>query len=516
MLRTIFNTTFGWYLRQRLRTLDAVAARPVETQRRWLMKLIQRAESTEFGRAHGFVDIESPERFAKRVRVQDYESLKPQIERMMRGEEDILWRGRVKYFSKSSGTTSDRSKYLPVSDENLRDCHIRGTWDTMSFFYDQVPNARQFAGKSLLMGGNLEQYQDRPGTITGDISAIMIDNMPGVARPFFTPDFETALLSNFEEKLARMVEIVSREKDLAMIGGVPTWTVVFFRKILEHTGAAHLLEVFPNLQGYIHGGVSFTPYREQFRRFLPDENFAYQEIYNASEGYFAAQSDFSNPDGGMRLLLDNGVYYEFLPMDQWDAEFPVALTLDQVQIGVDYALLITTNAGLWRYRIGDTIEFTSLDPHTIRVTGRTKQFINAFGEEVMVHNTDQALHVACEQMGCAVSDYTVAPIYFQRGERGGHEWLVEFEQPPAEPERFADLLDEELQRINSDYAAKRTADLALERLQLRVLPPGSFNRWLKQKGKLGGQHKVPRLANERKYVEEILAVVHNDLGSGNR
>ena len=505
MLRTIFNTTFGWYLRSRLRKLDAVARRPVETQRAWLMKLLQQAESTEFGRAHGFADTESPERFAKRVRVQDYETLKPSIERMMHGAEDVLWRGRVKYFSKSSGTTSDRSKYLPVSRENLRDCHLRGTWDTMTFFYDQVPNARQFAGKSLLMGGNLEERQDLPGTIRGDISAIMIDNMPNVVRPYFTPDFETALMANFEEKLERMVSIVSREKDLAMIGGVPTWTVVFFRKILERTGAAHLLEVFPKLQGYIHGGVSFTPYREQFRRFLPDENFAYQEIYNASEGYFAAQSDFSRPGEGMRLLLDNGVYYEFLPMDQWDAEFPVALTLDQVQIGVDYALLITTNAGLWRYRIGDTIAFTRLDPHTIRITGRTKQFVNAFGEEVMVDNTDRALDDTCRALHCAVADYTLAPVYFERGKRGRHEWLIEFEQPPADPDRFADLLDENLRAINSDYAAKRQFDLAMERLQLRILPRGSFNRWLKQKGKLGGQHKVPRLANDRQHVEEILA-----------
>lgn len=500
MIRSTFNSVFGWYLRQRLRGLDRVARTPVETQRRWWNKLVRAGESTEFGKLYGFSDIKTVEQWRRRVPVQDYESLKRDIERMMRGERNVLWRGRVKYFSKSSGTTSDRSKYLPVSDENLRRCHIRGTWDTMSFFYDQVPHAKQFEGKSLLMGGALENYGGK--TLRGDISAVMIDNMPQVARPFFTPDFQTALMVDFEAKLERMAQIVSREPDLTMVGGVPTWTVVLFRRILEITGADHLREVFPNLQGYIHGGVSFTPYRKQFERFVPDPDFVYQEIYNASEGFFAAQANFG--EDGMRLLLNNGVYYEFLPSDQWEENFPRVLDLSEVQTGVDYALLITTNSGLWRYRIGDTIQFLRTDPHTIKVTGRTKQFVNAFGEEVMVDNTDRALAQTCRATGAEVADYTLAPVYFTEGKRGKHEWLVEFAQAPASTDRFADLLDENLRTINSDYAAKRHADLALERLQLRALPPGSFNAWMKRRGKLGGQHKVPRLSNDRRYVDDIL------------
>ena len=505
MLRSIFNHFYGNHLRRRRRHLENILERPHETQRKLLMNMIVRARATEWGRRYGFPTIRTPEQFSGAFPVQEYESLKPYIERMMLGEKNVLWPGRTKHFSKSSGTTSDRSKYLPVSDDNLRDCHLRGTRDTMTFFYDQVPDARQFEGKSLLMGGNLEPYDRYPATLRGDISALMIGNMPMVARPFVTPDFETALMADFEQKIERMARIVSRERDLVMIGGVPTWTVVLFRRVLELTGAAHLLEVWPHLQGYIHGGVSFKPYREQFREFLPDPNFAYQEIYNASEGYFASQHDFSRE--GMLLLLDNGVYYEFLPMSEWNKENPRAISLAEVEVGKDYALLITTNAGLWRYMIGDTVAFLSTEPYVIKVTGRTKQFVNAFGEEVMVENTDEAIARTCRETGATVNDYTLAPIYFVGSERGGHEWLIEFGTPPPDPEKFADLLDRNLQQVNSDYAAKRYQDLALRRLTLRVLPKNSFNNWLKQKGKFGGQHKVPRLANHREYVEEILKFV---------
>jgi len=480
-------------------------AEPV--QRAVFQQLVQAAKYTEWGRRYDYRSIRTPAQFAERVPVQDYEALKPWIRRMMLGEKDVLWNGRIRWFSKSSGTTSERSKYIPVSRQNLRQCHIRGTWDTMTFFYDQRPDARQFECKSLLMGGSLHPFPDCPSTTVGDVSAVMIHHMPFVARPFFTPDFETALLPDFEEKIERMAHVTSQERELVMIGGVPTWTVVLFRKVLELTGAAHLLEVWPQLQGYIHGGVSFTPYRRQFRKFLPSDQVSYQEIYNASEGYFAAQNDFSTQD--LLLLLDNGMYFEFLPMSEWEREAPRAIPLQAVEAGKTYALVISTNAGLWRYLPGDTLTFTSVQPYKIKVSGRTKQYINAFGEEVMVENTDRALALTCEATGAEVNDYTVAPIYFRGRGKGGHQWLVEFSLPPRDPAHFAALLDENLQQVNSDYQAKRYRDLALAPLRLLALPPGTFHGWLKSKGKFGGQHKVPRLSNDRKVVEDILHYLQN-------
>jgi hypothetical protein len=330
---------------------------------------------------------------------------------------------------------------------------------------------------------------------------VMISQMPFFVRPFFTPDFETALMPDFEKKIERMAGICSRE-DVVMLGGVPTWTVVLFRRILELTGKQNMLEVWPNLQAYIHGGVSFTPYREQFRKFFPSEKVSYQEIYNASEGYFAIQNDFTAKD--MLLLLDNGVYYEFLPMEEWHKEYPKAIPLEAVEVGKNYAIVISTNAGLWRYKIGDTVTFTSVLPYKIKITGRTRQFVNAFGEEVMVDNTDRTLSETCKATGAIVLEYTVAPVYFKGSGKGGHEWLVEFERKPADLKYFSQLLDKNLQRINSDYEAKRYRNLALEPLRLRPVPPGTFHKWLKMKGKYGGQHKVPRLSNERSYVDEIL------------
>lgn len=308
-------------------------------------------------------------------------------------------------------------------------------------------------------------------------------------------------MPDFEEKIERMARQCSQQ-DVVMIGGVPTWTVVLFRKILELTGKSNMLEVWPNFQVYIHGGVSFTPYRDQFRQFLPSGQVSYQEIYNASEGYFAIQNDFES--GDMLLLLDNGIYYEFIPMDQWHQPAPKAVPLEAVEVGKNYAIVISTNGGLWRYTPGDTVTFTSTFPYKIKITGRTRQFVNAFGEEVMVENTDRALAMTCAQTGAVVLEYTVAPVYFKGPGKGGHEWLVEFEKKPSDMQSFSSLLDQNLQKVNSDYEAKRYHNMALEQLQLRPMPRGTFHQWLKMKGKYGGQHKVPRLSNERKYVEDIL------------
>ncbi len=478
---------------------------PEFIQRSWLKTLVQTAGNTEWGKLHHFAGIRNAEDFSRQIPIQSYESLYPYIERMMYGEKDVLWDGRVNWYSKSAGTTSGRSKFIPVSQQNLKYCHIRGTWDTMTIFYQNRKDARQFELKSMLMGGSLYNFDPYPKTSYGDISAIMIKHMPWLGRPFFTPDFETALLEDWETKLELLALEGSRNPDIVMIGGVPTWTVVLFRRILEITGKSHMLEVWPHFQVYIHGGVSFTPYRKQFEAFFPSEQVSYLEIYNASEGYFAVQNDLTQDD--LLLLLNNGMYFEFLPIDQWDRERPEAIPLWKVEQDKNYALVVSTNGGLWRYQPGDTVMFTSTNPYKIRITGRTKQFVNAFGEEVIVENTDKALADTCRTMSAIVREYTVAPIYFEGNGKGGHDWLIEFEKQPADMQKFRELLDQNLQKVNADYKAKRYKDIALQKLQVRSVPSGIFHNWLRSKGKFGGQNKVPRLANHREYIDEILQFI---------
>jgi hypothetical protein len=504
-MRKLINQVFRWYHQQRYKDIQRTVQHPAETQQALLRQLIDATKHTEWGKLYDYRNIRTPEDFAARVPISDYEDLKPYIRRMMHGEKDVLWGGQVRWFSKSSGTTSDKSKFIPVSTQNFKECHIRGTWDTMTLFYHNRPDARQFELKSMVMGGSLSKFESHPRTQIGDVSAIMIQHMPLLGRPFYTPDRKTALLSEWETKLELLAQNAINEPNVVMIGGVPTWTVVLFRRMLELTGKSNILEIWPHFQVYIHGGVSFTPYKKQFEEFFPSPNVSYQEIYNASEGYFAVQNDFSSDD--MLLLLNNGVYYEFLPMEEWDKEYPKSVPLWEVKAGKNYAMVISTNSGLWRYTPGDTVTFTSTDPYKIRITGRTKQFVNAFGEEVMVENTDKALAEACEQSNVIVTDYTVAPIYFSGTGKGGHEWLIEFEKPPLDLDQFITTLDTNLQKLNSDYEAKRYRSMALERLRLRPLPLGTFQNWLRSKGKLGGQHKVPRLANHREYVEEILGLL---------
>ena len=507
-MKKLINSAFKQFYKARYRRMQRFMRQPIAAQEFELKELLQLAKHTEWGKRYGFRSIRSREEFARRVPIQDYESLKPYINRMMHGEKDVLWNGRVKWFSKSSGTTSDKSKFIPVSDQNLKKCHIKGTWDTMTCFYHNRPDARQFECKSILMGGSLNYFEPYPKTQFGDVSAVMINKMPFVARPFFTPDFETALLPKFEEKIERIAQITSQDKSVVMIGGVPTWTVVLFRRILEITGAQNILEVWPDFQVYIHGGVGFEPYRKQFLEFLPSHEVSYMEIYNASEGYFGVQNDLDEDD--MLLLLANGMYFEFLAPSEWHKEEPQAIPLDEVEIGKNYALVVSTNGGLWRYLPGDTVTFTSKNPYKIKITGRTAQFVNAFGEEVMVANTDKAIAMTCRQLNASVRDYTAGPIYFTRSGKGGHEWLIEFEKLPADIQRFNRLLDRNLQSINSDYEAKRYLNMALEQLKLHPIPKGTFHRWLKSKGKYGGQHKVPRLANDRKYLDEILEFLEKD------
>lgn len=500
-LRMQVNRGMAAYLRQRIRHINYYRRHPQEVQARWWQTLVEAGRWTRYGRQYGMDGIRQYRDFAERVPIVHYEDIKPYIVRSMLGERDVLWPGQTRWYAKSSGTTGDKSKFIPVTRDNLRTCHIKGTWDTMSIYYQHHPQARLFALKSLLMGGSLDTFRENPATRFGDISAIMIEHMPWMGRPFFTPDFQTALLKEWETKIERMARITAREKDMAMIGGVPTWTVVLIRRILELTGARDMSEIWPNLEVYIHGGVSFTPYREIFQTFFP-QGIRYQEIYNATEGYFGIQENEQRPD--LLLLLDNGIFYEFLPMEEWEKPDPVAIPLEDVRAGVHYAPVITTNAGLWRYVPGDTIQFTDTRPYRFRITGRTRQFINAFGEEVMIANTDEALALTCRQFDAVVAEYTVAPFYLGVKGKGSHEWLIEFEKSPVDLERFARALDVHLQRLNSDYEAKRYRDIALENLRITTLPAGSFINWMRRKGKLGGQHKVPRLSNNRQYVDELL------------
>ena len=421
---------------------------------------------------------------------------------MMMGESDVLWKGKVHFFSKSSGTTSDKSKYIPVPHENLIQCHHNGSYDTLSMWYNSTPQTQLFShGKGVVMGGSLQSFDQFPETTIGDVSAIILNNLPFYAKYFHTPNMKVALMSEWESKIDLMAEQISKE-NITNVGGVPTWTIVLFRKILEITGKSNILEVFPNFELYLSGGVSFLPYKEQFKAFLPSDKIQYREVYNASEGFFATQ--INRDEEGMLLLLNNAVFYEFLPMSEFENPDARALSIEEVDMNTNYAILISTNAGLWRYLIGDTVKFVSLYPHRIKITGRTKHFINVFGEEVMVDNSDKAIAMACEATGALVCEYTVGPIFLTDG-KGGHEWLIEFEKMPPDMEAFRDILDQSLQSINSDYEAKRYKSMALDKLVLHAIPSGVFHEWMKSRGKYGGQNKVPRLSNTREYVDAIKA-----------
>lgn len=503
----LLNSVFSWYIKQHCSKVDRYLEYPVEVQSIWLKTLVKKATNTEWGRKYGYSKIKSLKDFKKQVPISDYEQLKPYINKAMLGATDVLWPGKVKWFSKSSGTTNDKSKYIPVTDDNLKECHLRGAHDVMSKWYEDQ-DSKIFEGKNLVMGGSFHPFAKNPDVLIGDVSAIMIEHMPAYARFFNTPDIETTLLPNYEEKLDKMTIIASNENVTTTIG-VPTWTLVLLQKILEYTGKSNMLEVWPNFEVYMHGGVNFEPYRDQFKALFPSDHVGYLNVYNASEGFFAAQLEKNAPQNDMALMLDNGVYYEFLPLSELGKDYPDTCSLEEVEVGKQYAIVVSTNAGLWRYMPGDTVTFTSVFPFRIQITGRTQQYINVFGEEVTVANTDKALTTVCQQFNCLVKDYTVAPIHLTDVSKGGHEWLVEFKQPPSDSEAFSLALDQTLKQLNSDYEAKRFKGIALQPLSLKVLPEDTFYNWLKSKGKIGGQHKVPRLANNRKHVEEILELIEH-------
>ncbi len=503
----ITNTLVKPYLRYKYNKLSYSTMHSSLSQNSQFDFLMSGLCNTAIGNQYSIVEDTSLDVFQARMPLHHYDDIKPYIQRMLNGEEHVLWPGKITMFSKSSGTTSDTSKYIPVSTENLYGNHIKGAWDTLGILYNNHPDLRIFAGKNLLIPGYIERYENNPEVMIGDISALMTYHMPMIGRPFFVPGIETALMKDFEEKINLMATLLADE-DIVMFGGVPTWNVVLFRKILSYTGKKNLLEIWPDLQVYIHGGVGFEPYREQFKRFIPKEDFIYQEVYNASEGYFATQDQKDSK--GLLLLLNNGVFYEFIPLGEIHKDNPRVLTLEEVKEGPTYALVISTNSGLWRYIIGDLVRFVSIDPFRIVIEGRTAQFINVFGEEVMVSNTDKAISIASQKTGARVSDYTVAPIYFEPGQPGGHEWLIEFDVPPNDETKFAVILDQSLRDINSDYNAKRYKDMALRQLTLHSIPKGTFVRWLKKRGKLGAQSKVPRLSNDRKLFSQLLQFIADE------
>ena len=489
--------------RLRLGRIEQWMQDPIAVQREVLQHLVTSAQYTEFGRKYNFSKIFSIREYKQAVPIHEYDDLKPYIQRIMNGEQNILWNTPINWFAKSSGTTSDKSKFIPVSEESLQDCHYKGAKDVLTMYYDFNPDSDLLTGKGLVIGGSHTISQMNDDVHYGDLSAVLLQNAPFWGNWIRTPELSIALLDEWEDKIERLAGNTIQE-NVTSISGVPTWTLVLIRRILGMTGKRTLAEVWPSLELYIHGGVAFTPYRQQFQNLI-GKDINYLDMYNASEGFFAAQG---NPnDDGMVLFLDHGIFMEFMPVEEYGKPHPETIGLNDVEIGHNYALVINTNGGLWRYLLGDTIQFTSRYPFRIKVSGRLKHFINAFGEEVIVDNTDKAVAIACEKTGAVVNDYTAAPVYFSEGGNGAHEWLVEFEKKPADLELFITELDKALQSVNSDYEAKRHKDIALRRPILHLLEKGVFTSWLKRKGKLGGQHKVPRLSNDRKYVDEIHAML---------
>jgi hypothetical protein len=501
------NSLVTWLNFKRLYQIDLFKKFPFDVQRETLIKLVDKAKNTVYGKQYDFSSIKSIEEFQQRVPIKDYNGLKPYIERLLKGEQNILWPSEIRWFAKSSGTTNDKSKFIPVSREALEDCHFRGGKDILAVYTANYPETGIFSGKALTLGGSHQINKINNESFYGDLSAILIENLPFWASFIKTPKQEIALLSEWEEKLDKITHATVKE-NVTNIAGTPSWMLVLIKYILEKTGKNNLLEVWPNLELFNHGGVSFEPYKEQFKKLIPSEKMNYMETYNASEGFFAIQDYPTRND--MLLMLDYGIFYEFIPTDELDKEHPKALHIGDVEQNKNYAVVISTNGGLWRYLIGDTIVFTSLYPHRIKISGRTKHFINAFGEEIIIENAEKALKEACEKTGALIKDYTAAPIFMNDGQKGGHQWLIEFEKEPHNPDQFNEFLDLALQKVNSDYEAKRYKDITLDKPVLTIAKNGLFYTWLKNKGKVGGQNKVPRLANNRKYIDELI-ILNNQL-----
>ncbi|MBI4946833.1 MAG: GH3 auxin-responsive promoter family protein [Bacteroidetes bacterium] len=500
----LLNSFASWLMTKRMHQIELFMKYPHEVQNEWFRKLMDSAKNTEWGKKFNYTSIETPEQFSARVPLQDYDSIKPYIERIRRGEQNILWPTDIKWFAKSSGTTNDKSKFIPVSEESLEECHYKGGKDMVAIYCNNYPTTEIFTGKSLALGGShfIDTY-DNYESYHGDVSAIIMQHLPLWAEFFRAPDLSIALISNFEEKLDKMAKATMTE-NVTSIAGVPSWMNVFLKYILEISRKKTIKEVWPNLEVYFHGGINFSPYEENFKHLLGNDTMRYFELYNASEGFFGLQDQKKSSD--LLLMLDYGIYYEFIPCDNIDNKNEKTIQLREVKTEQNYAMVISTNGGLWRYQLGDTIKFTSVNPYRFKITGRTKHFLNSFGEEVIIDNTEKALKIACEKSNSIVKEYTVAPVFMEENKSGAHEWLIEFEKSPEDLNYFSEVLDNALKSLNSDYEAKRFNNFVLRAPIIRKIKEGTFYNWLRKKDKLGGQNKVPRLSNERKYVEEILSI----------
>lgn len=496
----LFNTVLSWILKKRKYQMDMFIEYPIEVQNEVLFELLSDAKHTKLGELYKFSNIKNYKSFAKKVPIRQYESIEPLIEQNRKGEQNIFWPTKVQWFAKSSGTTNAKSKFIPVSDEAIEDCHMKAGKDMLCLYINSNEETEIFKGKGLRLGGSSAVYEDNDSYF-GDLSAIIIENMPFWADFSSAPSQKTALMSEWETKMDAIIQ-ETIEENITSLSGVPSWMLVLLHRVLEVTGKDNILEVWPNLEVYFHGGVNFNPYREQYKKLIPKKDFRYFETYNASEGFFAIQ-DQNNSDE-LLLMLDYGIFYEFIPMDKYLGEDSIAIPLQDVELYKNYAIVISTNSGLWRYLIGDTVKFTSLKPYRIKITGRTKHFINVFGEELVVENAEDALQVACNETDAEITDYTVGPIFMEDSESGGHEWVIEFKSSPLDIDEFTLILDQNLKKLNSDYEAKRYHDLTLALPKIHQAPQGLFYEWLKKKKKLGGQHKVPRLSNNRSFLEELL------------
>lgn len=498
----IFSPAISRLARLRLWQIEEWVNDPIAAQREVLQELVTSAQYTAFGRQYGFNHLFNIRTFKQTVPVHEYEDLKPYIDRMMGGEDHVLWNTPIRWFAKSSGTTSDKSKFIPVSEESLEENHFQGAKDVLTLYYGYNPDSDLLSGKGLVIGGSHQVSQVSEEINYGDLSAVLLQNSPFWGSWIRTPELSIALMDEWESKIEQLA-LATIPENVTSISGVPTWTLVLMKRILEMTGKSYISEIWPNLELYMHGGVSFVPYREQFRKII-GKDIHFLEMYNASEGFFAAQD---SPDSdGMLLFTRHGIFYEFMPIEEYGKKFPHTVGLGKVETGKNYAVIISTSGGLWRYIIGDTIQFTTIAPYRVKVSGRLKHYINAFGEEVIVDNSDKAVAAAAEKTGAAVIDYTAAPVYFSDEGNGAHEWLIEFEKEPADLSLFAYELDSALKNLNSDYEAKRHKDIALRMPVIHAVRKGLFNEWLRFKGKLGGQHKVPRLSNDRSIIENILSM----------
>ncbi len=500
----LLNSVIKWINTKRNYQIQYYSDHPIEIQNETLLELLNFAKNTEWGKKYNYSEITSIEEFKQNIPLQDYNDIKPLVDRLRAGEKDLLWPGEVKWFAKSSGTTSDKSKFIPVTNEALEDCHLRGPKDVFAQYISNHPDTKILKGKSLTLGGSHRINNFNNNSYYGDLSAIMIENVPFWTDFIRTPSTEIALIEEFEEKIDKIIE-TALDQNVTSFSGVPSWYLVLFKKVLEKTGKNNIFEVWPNIEVFVHGGVNFDPYRKQFQKLFPSKQMHYIETYNASEGFFGIQDSLYSND--MLLMLDYGIYYEFIPMDELEKENPKTLCLSEVELDENYAIVISTNAGLWRYIIGDTIKFTNKFPFKIKVTGRTKHFINAFGEEVIIDNAERAIQIACHHSHAIVNEYTAGPIFMGDNQKGAHQWIIEFEVPPKDLEHFAYILDNSLKTLNSDYEAKRHKNLALEKPKIISAPKGTFYNWMKQRGKIGGQNKIPRLANNRKYLDELMNII---------